>query len=40
MFKKVAAPYTTEALIASNPIKLSQPAKNPALAPPNFDAHQ
>jgi len=32
-------PYPTDAVTETRPIKLSQPVKNPAFAPPSFAAH-
>src|SRR5215207_1308841 len=40
ILRKVAAPYATEALTASRPIRFSQPVKNPAFIPPSLQAHQ
>ena len=38
--RNVAAPYATDAVTASSPIRLSQPVKKPAAGPPILAAHQ
>src|SRR5688572_2919373 len=40
ILRKVAAPYATEALTASRPMRFSQPVKKPAFIPPSLQAHQ
>src|SRR5689334_4840080 len=38
--RNVAAPYPTDAVTASRPIRFSQPVKKPAAGPPILAAHQ